>query len=298
MRLACTIAGALCLSSVACTDEPRGWTRVVAVEGGSILFVHADREADVCVNLYMTPPSEYTSPDPGVVVRGADYVVGAGWGRPYRSSCTTGLVYDVLSQVSGEVVFDDLNNTADNDAPCTVSFDLSIVGEEDQVYEITARDFPILDVGCPRPGLYRAEYKDLDAAYGQYDGSDMLVVSAWDDARAACVWARFSNDAELPSSTVEIPGVWVYAGLRFGLTERDACVASNFVIPPSSPDYLTDSAPELGSTGTVAFSGTNAEGRPCTLDIDLDLRSQGRFDWTPDDVHMIADAVAVSGACD
>jgi hypothetical protein len=301
MRLACVIAGTLCLAAVACGDEPRGWTRVVAVEEGLIRFVHADRDADVCVAFSMGMPSRYTSPDPDVVVRGANYVVGTGWGTPYRSSCTNGSSGSSSyndGNVSGKVVFDDFINFVDTAAPCTVSFDLSIVGEDDRVYEVSARDFPILDVGCPRPGVYRAQYSDLDAAYGQYDGSDMLVVSAWDDAREVCVWARFSNDAELPPSDVEIPDAWVYAGLRFGFVERDACVASNFIVPPVSPDYLSDSAPEMGSTGTVTFAETNTEGLPCTLDLDLDLRSQGRFDWTPDDVHMIADAVVVDGACD
>lgn len=304
MRLACTIAAMLCLSSVACTDEePRGWTRVIAVEEDFILFVHTDREADVCVKLWMGPPSKYY-PEPGndAVVRGADYEVRAGWGWPYRSSCTNSTVMagdtSYPSQVTGKVVFDDFINFVDIAKPCTVSFDLSMVGQDEKVYEMSARDFPIVAVGCPRPGLYRAEYSELDAAYGQYDGSNMLVVSAWDDAREVCVWARFSNDAELPPSAVEISDPWVYAGLRFGLLERDACVASNFIIPPTNPGYEADSVPEMGSTGAVMFGEQDAEGLPCSLDVDLELRSQGRFDWTPDDVHMIADAVAVSGACD
>jgi hypothetical protein len=301
MRLACTIVGMLCLSSVACGEEaPAGWTRVVAAGDGYIQLVHADREADVCVMITLGEPSEYDTPNPDLVVRGVDYVIGAGWGRPYRSSCSTDSLVDLYESdnVSGKIVFDDFINFADLDAPCTVSFDLRVVGDEGKSYEISASDFPILDVGCPRPGVYAAEYSDLDAAHGQYDGSDMLVVSAWDDAREVCVWARFSNDAKLPASTVEVAGAWVYAGLRFGLVEREACEASNFIIPPTNADYLSDSAPELGSTGAVAFAKTNAEGTPCVLDIDLDLRSLGRFDWTPDDVHMIADDVVVSGACD
>jgi hypothetical protein len=44
MRLACMIAATLCLSSVACSEEPLpGWTRVVAVDQDSIWFVYADR---------------------------------------------------------------------------------------------------------------------------------------------------------------------------------------------------------------------------------------------------------------
>jgi hypothetical protein len=302
MRMAYTIATTLCVSSVACTEkQPSGWTRVLASgSDGVIYFVHADREADVCVTLSMSPTSEYSSPD-DVGVVGADLTVGAAWGEPYRPSCTNEWIYDFDGQstapASGKVKFDGFINTVDTAAPCTVSFDLSIVGEEERVYEISAKDFPILDVGCPRPGVYQAEYEDLDAAYGQYDGGDMLVVSTWDEAREVCVWARFSKHAELPASAVEIPDAWVYAGLRFGLVERDACVASNFIIPPTSPEYLSDSAPELDSTGTVTFAAISGE-LPCELDIELDLRSQGRFDWTPDDVHMQAKGVAVSGVCD
>jgi hypothetical protein len=301
MRGARSFVAVLAVLAAACTaDEPRGWTRVVELgeEGQYYSLVHADREADVCVMLELGEPFE--SEIDNVLVRGGNYVEKSTSAGPWRADCTNGR--DGYSsgdrRVTGKVTFHDFSNTVEPNIPCTVSFELEIEGFEGEMYEMSAKKFPILDVGCPRPGVYAAEYTQLDAAVGVYEGHETVVISAWDPTREVCVWARLSTDPELPDSDVEVPDAWVYSGLRFGLTEEADCSAAQFVRPPINPTYMSTSVDALHATGAVRFLATDDSGWPCALDVDLDLRTLGQYDWTADDVHMRGVDVKVVGACD
>lgn len=302
----------LSMTLAGCADEQDGWSRVVEIGDDSefISIVHVDPLTDSCVRVNLESPSSLyvQNEEFDVDIRGADYVMWAAHGTPMNGqSCLNGFIITGLTSASGKIVFDNFINSEQAAAPCSVSFDLVITGFEGETYEIAQRDFPILDVGCPRPGVYAGEYTDLSAAYGEVHGVGNLIISSWDLEREVCVWARFSSsdDAGLATSAVEVDSPWVYSGLRFGLTERDACVASNFIAPPIDLPYASDSAPAMNSSGSLTFASSQARefmgGQlevPCTLDVDLSLQSQGRYYWTPDDVGMHASGVEVAGGCD
>ncbi|WP_181233495.1 hypothetical protein [Enhygromyxa salina] len=305
MLLAMTLTG--------CGAEQDGWTRVVELgEGDDQLYsiVHVDPLTDSCVAVTLRGPASTYPPDEDLDVRvkGADLVVWSanGMGMGGRA-CTNGFMTTGGTTARGQVEFEDFVGAADSRVPCRISFELTIAAFDGQTYEISAREFPILDVGCPRPGVYASEHLDLDAAYGVHNGVGNLVIASWDPQHEACVWARFlsSNDATPPKSEVEVVNPWVYGGLRFGLMERERCVASELVVPPIDPPYDSDSAPALRSSGSLSFVTSEiqelAGGQllvPCTLDVDLSLQSLGRYQWTPDDVGMRESGVVVAGACE
>jgi hypothetical protein len=301
----------LSITLASCGGEPSGWTRVVEIgEGDSVTYaiVHIDPLTNTCVKVSLRGPSATYVQNLGhdVRIQGADVVVWGADGYDLEGrSCAGESIANGFA--SGKVEFDNFIHSQQLDAPCSVSFKLEVKGVDGERYEISERDFPILDVGCPRPSVYVGEYTDLSAAYGEYTGAKHLVISAWDAEREVCVWARFSssNPTSAAESAVEVTDSWGYTGLRFGLTEQAECVASQFVVAPANAPYESDSAPAMQSTGSLIFTTSESQEFmgaqlevPCTLDVDLTLQSQGRFNWTPDDVIMHASGVTVAGACD
>ncbi|MFV8749524.1 hypothetical protein ACNOYE_03110 [Nannocystaceae bacterium ST9] len=103
---------------------------------------------------------------------------------------------------------------------------------------------------------------------------------------------------------VEAPGSWTYSGLRVAEVEPATCVASNLLVPSLVVTALSTSVGPMSSTGTLTFGATatqpTANGpveAPCTLDLDLELKSGGVYYWDPNLVRMQAEQVAVAGAC-
>jgi len=250
-----------------------------------------------CVQLWVAKPSGFDEPS-GVAVPGTDLDVRYARVSDNVERCRPEFVTQGVERISGKLEFDD------PDDPCFVSFDLELHPFEggslgSEVVEAAARDVPILAEGCRPPIPAPVSLTDLSAAYGTVNGVANLVVAGWEPEREVCAWARLLDGDSLPSapsSDVDAPAPWVYTGLRFGLSERDACLAENFVVPPVGPDYANDSAPVLDSTGSIEIRAGSDE-LPCEIDVALTLDSYGSYWWTPLVVELSGDAIAVTDAC-
>lgn len=201
--------------------------------------------------------------------------------------------------------------------PCRVSFDLSLAqyasfdpqtGQPEDLERFTARaeQVDLYAVGCPHPRNHDASHTELDAALGEVEGLATIVVSSYAADTGACVWARLlSSGASLPSQgAVEVPGAWVYSGVRVAQTAPEACIASALVDPDVDPGPSRSAGPQY-SQGAVEFGAqqpTQTAGGlvdvPCTIDVDLALATFGEYLWIPDLVRMRDREVPVAGACE
>lgn len=321
--------------SLACSDPPQPWTRVIHHENGngrSYTIVQADAHDNTCTRIALVTDTEWIANQDHVEVElrgvsGFEFLTAyvaqddpPDFVKPdIATQCTNAEPPSDIGppppRVSGKLRFE---APGAEGRPCRVSFDLEVWQYTDfdvetgmptklVAHPAFAEDVEIYDVGCPHPETTKATYTQVEAALGEFDGVSTLVMSSYDEDEGTCVWARLLPADALPSesaSAVEVDGTWAYAGVRVATSVPEDCHAA-LLINPNVDIGPSRSAPPLRSRGTIRFTdtqsvptSTGSVEAPCRLDLDVALETYGEFFWLPDLVRMRADAITVAGACE
>lgn len=327
-----------CLA-LACSDDPRAWTRVSyqfgedATTTAIISIVQANLDANTCTRITLAQVTEVdewlaaSQARVAVKIEGLDHLVvrdalvareappgyvDAGIAARCTNVEPPSDIGPPAPIVAGKLTFSRFRGKQ----PCSVSFELEVSQYSDydpqtgqleglETFTAHAEDVDLYAPGCPHPNNGEASYTSLDAAFGEVDGFGSLVVSSYDADAGTCTWARALADASLAApSEVEMPGTWIYSGVRVAQTSAAACKASVLVDPSVDPGPSRSAGPEY-SRGTIEF-GEQASVQttrgplevPCTIDVDLVLATFGEYPWIPDVVRMRAGNLAVAGACE
>jgi hypothetical protein len=260
---------------------------------GTYVIVQADPVADSCILINLNnheTDGNQTNRWPGITIQGLPHTVF--WvGRTDAAGCSVEkFAASVSGPVQGTVAFKDFVIVDGVPHACAVDVTLDVDGEF-----VRASNLPIWSEHCERPSGRQVATGSPQAAMRPY--TDGVRIASWQAQEQFCMWADLvSADEASPMSGVDLPPYWGAMIGQIARVSEEDCRPEDMHYDPASE--------KLWGTleGVISFPSTTVGGAgiefPCSLSVDLALKTEETYAWVPNVVTLQATGIPVAGACE